>query len=636
MLGAMVHRGPDQEGILIAPRLALGARRLSIIDLPKGNQPQWNERGTLAVFFNGEIYNYRALREELESSGHHFLTRSDTEVIVHAYEAWGEACLERLRGMFAFAVVEMPQGQAEPPERVFLARDPLGIKPLYYANSDGIFLFASEVRSLLASGHVALTLSRDAVAAYLLFGSVSEPTSLVEGIESLPPGHCITIFLDRKITVSEPRMCWNIVPRLGRTENDSRDTSKLPAARVRALFEDAVKTHLVADVPLGVFLSSGLDSTSIATIASRAQKGIHTFTVAFPDIEFSEAEIARRTAIRLGTDHRELTLSDREMVARLDEAIAAFDQPSMDGINTYFVSWAARQAGLKVALSGLGSDELFGGYSSFRDTSRVARLMAAAHFVPALLRKIVAGQADGKPAFGLSPDAARKGLAAWIDPAAFPHAFFFTRTLFTPQTTASWFEENGSAWKATAWWRWLSNATEQTRALDEFTAISWLELRSYLVNTLLRDTDTMSMHHSLEVRVPFLDSSLVEHVLSLPESAKCTPGRPKGLLIQALEDLLPAELVAQPKRTFTFPWEKWLHGPLGQRVASALADWPPALESILDGKLARGIWDDFLDGRTSWSRPWSLYVLGEWVKRNLHVTGPTSAEQTKTAAVSAV
>ena len=269
----------------------------------------------------------------------------------------------------------------------------------------------------------------------------------------------------------------------------------------------------MADVPVGVFLSSGIDSTAIAALASRARAGIHTFTVAFADAEFNEAEIARRTASRLGTDHSELTLSDQEMIARLDEAIAAFDQPSMDGINTYFVSWAARQAGLKVALSGLGSDEIFGGYSPFRSTANVSRAASAARLLPQPLRALFAGGLARTNAFGSSPDSSRKASAAFLDPDALPHPYFFTRLLFTPQAVASAQQGEASSWSGSLWWQWLSDSSRLADSMDAFTGVSWLELRSYMLNTLLRDTDSMSMCNSLEVRVPFLDAPLVEYIL---------------------------------------------------------------------------------------------------------------------------
>jgi asparagine synthase (glutamine-hydrolysing) len=636
MMAAMVHRGPDEEGILAAPPVAAGMRRLSILDLPGGSQPIWNERGTLAVVFNGEIYNFRELRGELEAAAHRFHTRSDTEVIVHAFEEWGERSVERLRGMFAFAVVETPQGPGGRAARVFLARDRLGIKPLYYAVVDGTLLFASEVRALLASGCVPARLSRGAIPAYLLFGSVCEPLTAIEGVASLPPGHSMSISADGPVRPPEPAPYWHAggdADGGATTARGAREQSAPPARRVRLLLEDAVATHLVADVPVGVFLSSGLDSTALAALASRVRSGIHTFTVAFPDSEFSEAEKARRTAGRLGTEHRELTLSDAEMVARLDEAVAAFDQPSMDGINTYFVSWAARQAGLKVALSGLGSDELFGGYSSFRATSSVARMAALARFFPRAFRAFAANSVARAGASASSPDRFRKASAAWLDPDALPHAYFFTRLLFPPQAIASRLPEDHVSWESLPWWRWLSESARQARSMDRFTGVSWLELRSYLLNTLLRDTDAMSMRHSLEVRVPFLDSPLVEYVLSLPESAKRRASRPKALLIAALGDLLPEEIVAQRKRTFTFPWEHWLRGALGRRVAAGLTDWSPSLELHLDGGFALDVWKEFLRGRTTWSRPWSLYVLNEWVKRNVDTNRASGSECPRAAAV---
>jgi len=630
MMGAMVHRGPDDEGIILAQPVAVGMRRLSILDLPGGAQPIWNETGTLAVVFNGEIYNFGTLRQQLEGRGHRFRTRSDTEVIVHAYEEWGDGCVDRLQGMFAFAVVELPDGRGGRPARVFLSRDPLGIKPLYYAVADGALLFASEVRALLATGRVPARVSSVAIPAYLLFGSACEPATLVEGIASLPPGHSMTVDATVPARVPQPKCYWDFTQAVSRV---ARETPESPAQGVRSLLENAVASHLVADVPVGVFLSSGLDSTVIAALASRARQGIHTFTVAFPDVEFSEAEKARRTAGRLGTEHREVEISDREMVARLDAAVAAFDQPSMDGINTYFVSWAARQAGLKVALSGLGSDELFGGYSSFRATSNVARMAALARFAPRPLRTALAGAISIEGVSPSTPDAARKASAAFLDPDSLPHAYFFTRLLFTPSTVEP-HAHGASSWNTLPWWGWLSDSARAARTMDDFTAVSWLELRSYLVNTLLRDTDAMSMVHSLEVRVPFLDSPLVEYVLSLPESAKRSSSRPKALLIEALGDLLPDEIIAQQKRTFTFPWEKWLRGPLGERVVTGLTDWSPALESHLDAGFPIAVWKDYLRGRTTWSRPWSLYVLNEWVKRNLRAVPATDGERRSAAAVS--
>jgi asparagine synthase (glutamine-hydrolysing) len=625
MLAALIHRGPDDEGLLVAPCAAMGMRRLSIIDLPGGGQPVWNEAGSVAVLYNGEIYNFHELRAELESLGHTFRTKSDTEVIVHAYEAWGEECPRRFHGMFAFAIVEMPQGAAGPATKIFLARDAMGIKPLYYASAGGAFVFASEVRALLASGRVEARVSADALPSYLLFGSVGEPATLIEGVRSLPPGHSLTLRVgDRFDSAPAPRAYWDPAAEFRARERnvasnsgaDGAANGASPVARVRALLENSVRGHLIADVPVGVFLSSGIDSTALAAIASGVQRGIHTFTVAFTDAEYSEAAIARRTAARLGTEHTEFTLSLGDMVARLGEAISAFDQPSMDGVNSYFVSWAARQAGLKVALSGLGSDELFGGYTAFRATSKVARVAGVAPFVPRAARAALLRAAGSGAQFGMQPDAFRKATAAWLDPDALPDPYFFTRLLFAPERVAAALGSQPEAWSHTSWAAWLGASAVQAEPLDPFTQVSWLELRSYMTSTLLRDTDSMSMASSLEVRVPFLDLPLVRYVLGLPESAKRDAAQPKSLLIAALGDLLPKEIVQQTKRTFTFPWENWLRGALGAKVAAGLEDWSPALEPHLSQNFAQVVWKEFQAGRTTWSRPWSLYVLNEWMKQH--------------------
>ncbi len=305
-------------------------------------------------------------------------------------------------------------------------------------------MFSSEVRSLLASGHVAPQLAAESVSAYLLFGSVCEPMTMVEGVFSLPPGYSMMIRAGERVEAAAPKPFWNFaedfqisVEPARRTPNGASSRRRSASAvEVRSLLEDSVRKHLIADVPVGVFLSSGVDSTVLAALAAGVQGGIHTFTVAFPDLEYSEAEIARATAKRLGTDHRELSLSGSEMADRLDEAIGAFDQPSMDGINSYFVSWAARQAGLKVALSGLGSDELFGGYSSFHATSQVARITKMARWFPRPLREFGADALKNSKAYRGSRDAFRKASAAWLDPAALPHPYFFTRALFTTHTVA--------------------------------------------------------------------------------------------------------------------------------------------------------------------------------------------------------
>jgi asparagine synthase (glutamine-hydrolysing) len=628
MTAAMRHRGPDDEGFLAgdtrAPGLALGMRRLSIIDIAGGHQPVWNETRDVAVIFNGELYNYRELREQLGLCGHSFTTQSDTEILVHAWEEWGEDALNELQGMFAFALLDLRERYATAPI-LFLARDPLGIKPLYYTQTTDGFAFASEVRALLASGAVPRRISQDALTSYLLFGSVSEPVTLLEGVFSLPPGHRMLLHVPDRRRTPRARPWWD--PAQSPAARDTRKPRELASAArgLRKLLEDAVRRHLIADVPVGLFLSSGLDSGAIAALASRAKSGIQSFTLTFPGTSFDEAELARVVAKRCNTQHTEVPLKGDAIVSRIDEALAALDQPTMDAINTHFVSWAAKEVGLKVALSGLGGDELFAGYQTFADTPRFSKLVHAAWFVPAALRRMTAPLVAALIGRQNTPDASRKAAAAWAYPDALPHPYFYARALFPPgqleriiepRFRPSTISTDGVTLEPT-WLGWLERTADEARKLGPVSGVSWLEMRTYMVSTLLRDTDSVSMAQSLEVRVPLLDTPVIEFAGSLPEAARRRPGTQKALLVEALGDLLPPEILAQRKRTFTLPWEEWLRGPLRARLEASFADPAPALRPYLRPGGVRSVWSDFLAGKTTWSRPWSLYVLNEWCRRHL-------------------
>jgi asparagine synthase (glutamine-hydrolysing) len=645
MMGALEHRGPDEDGLLVAPSASLGMRRLSIIDLPGGHQPVFNETGNVAVVYNGEIYNFRQLRKTLEGRGHAFRTHSDTEVIVHAYEEWGENCLRELRGMFAIAIWDArssgASGEAARGARIFLARDRIGIKPLYYAAVDGALLFSSEVRSLLAAGRLQPRLSPDSLEAYLTFGSVIEPCTLVQGVFSIPPGHCLSFSADAPPAKPSPKPYWTYSDAVLQQEGPKPKSLQEAAKLLRPLLEETVRDHLIADVPLGVFLSSGLDSTSLVALGSRFQSDLHTFTVIFPEQRFSESKVSRETAKRFKTRHQEILLAPDTLVAQLEDAVKSLDQPTMDGLNTYFVSRAARQGGLKVALSGLGSDEIFGGYSTFVSTPRAAFVAGLGRWIPAPFRRLTAGAAV-RIAAG---DAVRKAAAAWRSPRDFPHAYYFTRLLFTPSRVrrllAPYFESaQYSGSHENPWRDRMRETARQAGQLDSFTSVSCFELQSYMVNTLLRDTDSASMANSLEVLVPFLDHRLVEFVGRLPRTAKYTPEVPKSLLVEALSDLLPDEVVGQSKRTFTLPWDVWLRGSLGVRLSQDLANLTPPLRQYLNPRAVRGAWQNFVIGQTNWSRPWSLYVLNEWVRHHVanaanHPASTTDAVHTAAASASA-
>ena len=630
MTVALRHRGPDEDGFLVnderAPGLALGMRRLSIIDLPGGHQPEWNEAKDVAVVFNGEIYNYRELRERLTSLGHAFSTQSDTEVLVHAWEEWGEDCLPELRGMFAFALLDLRKRYATSP-LLFLARDPLGIKPLYYTQTADGFLFASEVRALLARGDAGVSkeISPDALTSYLLFGSVSEPVTLLEGVFSLPPGHRMLLYVPERRRTPRARPWWDLMRSPAARDPRKPRTFEAAAAQVRPLLEDAVRAHLIADVPVGLFISSGMDSGAIAAIAGKLKPNICSFTLSFPGTAYDEAPLARAVAKACGTQHREIALDGDGVLGRLDEAIGALDQPTMDGMNTYFVSWAAREVGLKVALSGLGGDELFAGYRTFENVPRLERLIRTAWFAPAPIRRALAPLLRGLIGNRASSDGARKVIDAWIAPDALPHPYFFTRTLFPvaelprliePRFRPSTVNADGVTLEPT-WVGRLERMADTARKLEPIAAISWLEMRSYMVNTLLRDTDSVSMAQSLEVRVPLLDTPLVEFVSTLPDAARQRPGVQKALLAEAIGDLLPKQVLAQRKRTFTLPWKEWLSGPLRARIERSFGELSPALAPHVHPNGVKSVWQDFIAGKTSWSRPWSLYVLNEWCRKNL-------------------
>ena len=628
MMGALWHRGPDEDGLLLAPSAALGMRRLSIIDLPGGHQPVFNETGNVAVVYNGEIYNFQEMRKTLEARGHSFRTHSDTEVVVHAYEEWGENCVREFRGMFAFAIWDAracgTSGEAARNAKIFLVRDRLGIKPLYFAVAQGALLFSSEVRSLLASGRIEPRVSPESLEAFLTFGSVAEPSTLVEGVFSVPPGHFLSFSAAAPPDRPSPKPYWVYSDAVLQSEGPSPKTFEEAAKQLRPLLEETVREHLIADVPLGVFLSSGLDSTSLVALGSRLQSDLHTFTVVFPEQRYSEAKISQETAKRFKTEHQEILLSPGTLLAQLDDAVKSLDQPTMDGLNTYFVSRSARQAGLKVALSGLGSDEIFGGYSTFVSTPRAALVANLGRWVPGPLRRVTAGAAV-RIAAG---DAVRKAAAAWRSPEDFPHAYYFTRLLFTPSRVrrllAPYFASREySGDRSYPWRERMRETARQAAQLDSFTSVSCFELQSYMVNTLLRDTDCASMANSLEVRVPFLDHRLVEFVGRVPKKLKRRSDAPKALLVEALSDLLPEEVVGQPKRTFTLPWDVWLRGPLGVRLSQDLSGLTPPLQQYLNARAVRGAWQNFVTGQTNWSRPWSLFVLNEWVRQ--HVTEAPSA-----------
>lgn len=582
MCEQMVPRGPDDGGVDLfsigGGPIALGSRRLAIIDpSPAGHQPMLDPDRRNVVVFNGMIYNFRELRAELESVGERFTSHCDTEVVLHAYGVWGESCVERLEGMFAFAVLEPARG------RLFLARDRLGIKPLYFWHDGDDFAFASQVRALLASGLVPRRLSTRGVASYLATGAVQEPYTVIDGVRALLPGHVAV--LDRR-GCSMSRY-WS--PPVEAAESVDRPDAE---ERLRELLDDSVERHLVSDRPTGLFLSGGVDSSVLCALAGRRHDGVKTISVVFEEQALSEAHFARTVANAVGSDHTEVTLTQADLRAALDGAFAAMDQPTFDGVNTYVVSRAAASTGLKVALSGLGADELFDGYGYVRRVElldRAARLprplaLAGAHAAGTVLR-------------GSRGEKAR----SWLERPREQSPYDLLRRLFAPAEVARLVPS------------WTPNGDGGAHALplpdDPFNAVSVLDMTGYMRNVLLRDTDAMSMASSLEVRVPYLHDPLVDWVLRLRGAVK---GRSKSLLVSAARDLIPAEAWNRPKQGFLLPIASWLRSDLGGEVAETLASPHGAIGELLDRQAVMREWTRFACGEETWLRPWGLYALSRW------------------------
>ncbi|HKP83083.1 MAG TPA: asparagine synthase (glutamine-hydrolyzing) [Pyrinomonadaceae bacterium] len=578
---AQRHRGPDDEGVANPGSVVLGNTRLAIIDTSAaGHQPMQDPESGNWITYNGEIYNFKELRNEI---GGEWFSNSDTEVVLRGYGKWGVDVFRKLRGMFALGLWD------DQKQQLLLARDPLGIKPLYYYSTKDRIVFASELRALLASKLVPRRINSAGVDSYLTNGSVAAPLTIVEGIKQLLPGHYL------QVSANDRRDVEFAVPEREDVAVDRDDA----VARLRAELEESVRLHLVSDVPLGVFLSGGMDSSALVALMSRvSDQRPQTFSIVFDESAFSEAPFSRAVAERFQTDHQEIRLTESQLIEMLPEAIAAIDQPTMDGINTFVVSKAVKNAGITVALSGLGGDELFAGYPSFRRAVRIASMSQASKRVlraaSGIGRIAVNGSVQRQKFWQLANS---EGTAADV--------YRISRQLFSPDTVRQITGRDSNCRGGPPW---------PPASADIVNTISQLELNGYMTNTLLRDTDAMSMVHSLEVRVPFVDVKVVDYVLSLPGDWKLRNGYPKPLLADALSDLLPRDFMARPKMGFTLPFEKWLQQNLRHEVSSVLED----AGAILNLGAVRKIWHDFLQKprAVGWSRPWSLYVLAKWCEIN--------------------
>jgi asparagine synthase (glutamine-hydrolysing) len=563
-LQLIAHRGPDATGEWTSAggRFWLGNTRLAILDLsPAGGQPMVDPATGNVIVVNGEIYNHRTLRTELGDAG--WRGTSDTETLLLGYARWGRQLLDRLKGMFAFVIYDHAR------QELFVARDRLGIKPLFYTLDGGSFRLASEVKVLTGSGS---KITPQSIAAYLQWGACPEDKLLYSDVHVVPAGHAMSIGGSGK------REIWRYWPARKKFESAPADAPR----KIRSLLEAAVEEHLLSDVPVASFLSGGIDSSIVTALAAqRLGRKLQTFTVGFDLAEYDESAIALEVAQHFGTTHQRLQLTEDEVIDSVTAAVGHLDLPSVDAINTYIVARAVAQRGVKVALSGLGGDELFGGYPSFRDVSRLKWL----GMLPRAWRKLL----DSRLA-DLPNDAGTFELTQW------------RRRFFTDAMLQS-----------------AGLPNEDTRVEcpvelpDDFARISWAELTGYMRRMLLRDSDQMSMAVSLELRVPFLDHELVEYSLGLPATEKKRYGGTKGLLVEACRDLLPASVYERPKKGFALPMQKWMKGPLAPFVQGGLHE--VIARQLLPEDFVADAQRRFDDGRLHWTRLWSMVVLGHFVRR---------------------
>jgi asparagine synthase (glutamine-hydrolysing) len=602
-LDVMASRGPDDRGLYEEPECLLGHRRLSILDLSSaGHQPMASADGRYVIVYNGEIYNFRDLRKPLEEEGAAFRSSSDTEVILALYAKESAACLPRFRGMFAIAIWDRVE------KSLFLARDRMGIKPLYLWRSPGALAFASEVKAIRALPGGPSAIEARALAAFLAWGSVPEPQSLLEGVEALPPG---TWALWRE-GILRTGAYWSL-PEAAPAVHRRGEAIEL----LRPILREAVALRCISDAPLGAFLSGGVDSSSVVALMREAgQRDLRTFSISFPQTELDESPYALKVAEQFATRHTDVSVTEGMVRGELEGFFAAMDQPTCDGVNTYLVSKFARQGGLTVSLSGLGGDELFAGYPSFR------RIRKAAPWLTRLPR--LATRASGRAASllggrltkleALSLYGGSRGEAAPSAPACL---YYGVRGLFMPSQIRRLLRPElasaaGTAWSPLAPYDGgaasLPSLRRPASSWDVLHATVAMELRAYMLNQLLRDSDVFGMAHSLEIRVPLIDHELVEAVFQI-EPRLFFEGPAKGLLLDSLTSPLPRLCTHRPKMGFTFPFDAWMKAPWKSWFEERLMDGASSREAPFTPGALRALWRAYLDGKVHWSRPWSCLVL---------------------------
>ena len=571
MQAALRNRGPDDQGVFVSQsrQAALAHTRLAIIDLsPLGHQPMSSPDGHYWITYNGEIYNFKELRAELQNEGEKFQTSSDTEIILRLYQREGPDCLNKLRGMFAFAIWD------EREKSCFFARDPFGVKPLYYFSDHTTLAFASEVKAILAAGVTERRISKEGLYGYFLSGSVPEPYTMIERVLSLPAGHWMKW---KNGLLEPPKSYWKI-------EFDAKKTTFREACeKTRHSLIDSVEKHFVSDVPVGIFLSGGIDSSALVALARQTQRGkLLTYTMTFEEQGWNEGPIAKKVAERFDTLHTEYMITAQEARKLFDSFLNSVDQPTIDGFNTYCISKIARENGAKVLLSGLGGDELFGGYQSFW---KIPKMIYLGNFLRALNLSNVLSEGSerlGTPYSRRLADFLRKKPSATA-------AYRSLRGIFSESESGLLMPQYipGSSPSLP----FADTSSGLTGLKDE---ISYLELSYYMRNQLLRDSDCMSMAYGIEMRVPFVDRVFFRNISSIPSDTRILPN--KRLLVESVPEL-PKEVYDRPKRGFLLPFQNWIEKYPEKDL------W--RVEAPKDVSL------------NLWYRRWSLAVLNKWIEKNL-------------------
>ena len=603
------HRGPDDQGVMVTDGVALGMRRLSIIDVAGGHQPMAGEDGSVSVVFNGEIYNYQELQRELEARGHRFQTHSDTETIVHAYEEYGPSCVDRLRGMFAFAIWDSRK------RRLFIARDRAGKKPLYYTQTpQGTFIFGSELKSLLEHPEARREINPEALDAYLSYGYVPDPLSIFRGIHKLPPGHHLTLDED-KLSVKQ---YWDfsyveISPDAAREEDYIEE--------LRALLDESVRVRLVSEVPLGAFLSGGVDSSTVVALMARNMgQPVKTFSIGFHEDSFNELKYARVAARHFGTDHHEFVVTP-EICDVVDELAWHFDEPFADSsaIPTYMVSKLAREY-VTVVLSGDGGDELFAGYTRYvvdRKRSGFGRL-------PRVVRQQL-----------MQPLSRRLPHGAWgrnylnnvaLDPL---DRYRDSVSIFTSLNKLSLYTEGFRERLSREGFSLPSfqDYAAQVKTGEPLDALLYIDSKTYLPGDILTKVDRMSMAASLESRVPLLDHKLIEFVTRIPASMKMKGMETKHIFKSAVRDFVPPEILDRPKQGFGVPLQKWINEQLRGRIRETLTGQRARERDYIDPGYVNVLLDEHERHRRDHSAQlWSLFMLELWHQIFMDNFSPAKSE----------